>query len=56
MRNKVALVWLASLMLIGCQSEPEGYMTFDVVFDSEEISSLIARLTDEIALTYVPAE
>jgi CubicO group peptidase (beta-lactamase class C family) len=33
---------------------PEGYMTFDVVFDGEDIAAISANLTEEIALTYVP--
>lgn len=32
---------------------PEGYMTFDVIFDGQDIAAINANLTDAIALTYV---
>lgn len=35
---------------------PEGYVHFDITFDGEEIATLSAHLTEEIALIYVPVE
>ena len=32
---------------------PEGYMTFDVIFDGQDIVAISANLTNAIALTYV---
>jgi hypothetical protein len=35
---------------------PEGYMYFDITFDGEEITTLSANLTEEIALVYMPVD
>jgi hypothetical protein len=34
---------------------PEGYMTFDITYDVEDVAALSANLTEEIALTYTAA-